>query len=199
MHTKSAVIGLGAGLILGVIISPMFGPGRDMMSGRVSNDQMTSSIDRHFIEQMIPHHDGAIAMAELALQKSKRPEIISLANGIIEAQEKEIADMKGWYKDWFGTEVPATDGHMMGGHMMQGGTTHMNSMSGDMEALKNATNFDLEFVRQMIPHHEMAVMMAQMLQGSTERPEMKELADNIITSQTREIAMMRSWATAWSR
>jgi uncharacterized protein (DUF305 family) len=152
---------------------------------------MMADIDRRFIEEMIPHHVGAIEMAELALEKSQRPEILSLANGIIEAQQKEIDDMEAWYLAWFGTQVPASSSYMMGGHM--------SSMGGDLETLRQASDFDLEFIRQMIPHHEMAVMMAQMLRTSTDRAEMRVLADNIITSQTREIAMMRSWASSWSR
>ena len=62
---------------------------------------MMNNIDEHFIEQMIPHHDGAIDMAKLALQKAKRPEIKTLAENIISAQEKEITDMQGWYKSWY--------------------------------------------------------------------------------------------------
>jgi uncharacterized protein (DUF305 family) len=49
----------------------------------------------------------------------------------------------------------------------------------------------------MVVHHEMAVMMAQMLESGTERPEMKQLASDIITSQTREIEMMRGWSASW--
>mgnify|MGYP003453340839 FL=1 len=55
------------------------------------NTQIASTIDKHFIEQMIPHHDGAVAMAKLALEKSKRPEIKTLATAIIESQTKEIS------------------------------------------------------------------------------------------------------------
>lgn len=202
MQTKSLVIGLVSGLVLGMLISPVVFSGRGMMDGRflvgTENNKMMGNIDRHFIEQMIPHHEGAIEMAKLALEKSKRPEILSLANGIIDAQQSEITNMQKWYKEWFGTDVLKTDQHMMGGHMMSG-TSHMNSMSGDLDKLRTAKDFDLEFINQMIPHHEMAVMMASMLKGSTERSEMKELADNIITSQTREIEMMQSWVGAWSK
>jgi uncharacterized protein (DUF305 family) len=150
---------------------------------------MSQNIDQHFIVQMIPHHEGAIAMAKIALERSKRPEILSLANGIIEAQEKENRDMRSWYQSWFGSAPPAGGMGMM----------HMDGMEGDAGVLKSvsATEFDREFIQQMIPHHEMAIMMAQMLQASSERPEMKELADNIITSQSREIEMMRGWLKSW--
>lgn len=188
------IVGGISGLILGFIISPMV-----FQTDRMMNDgkQAMNNIDRHFIEQMIPHHEGAIDMAQLALEKAKRPETKTLATQIITDQNKEITDMKAWYKEWFGIDVPVVGQHMVNGQMM-GGMNHMDSMSGDMETLKNAKDFDLEFVQQMIPHHEMAVMMAQMLKASTDRTEMKTLADNIITSQTREIDMMRLWVKEWS-
>lgn len=72
-------------------------------------------------------------------------------------------------------------------------------MEGDLDKLKSAPDFDLEFITQMIPHHEMAVMMARMLSASTERKEMQKLADDIITSQSKEIEMMKSWYDAWSK
>lgn len=49
----------------------------------------------------------------------------------------------------------------------------------------------------MIPHHQMAVMMASMLKGGTNRSEMRQLADDIITSQTNEIDKMREWLKKW--
>lgn len=150
---------------------------------------MSQSIDQHFIVQMIPHHEGAIEMAKVALERSKRPEVLSLANGIIEAQQKEINDMSAWYQSWFGSAPP--EGGM--------GMMHMGGMEGDTAVLASIseTDFDREFLDQMIPHHEMAIMMAQMLQSTTERGEMKTLADNIITSQAREIEMMRGWLKSW--
>ncbi len=151
--------------------------------------RMTQNIDQHFIIEMIPHHEGAIEMAKVALEKSKRPEIISLANGIIADQEREIAQMESWYGTWFGGTPPQGG---MGG-------MHMSGMTGDMDDLKSvsAEDFDREFIDQMIPHHEMAVMMANMLATASVRTEMQQLASAIMTSQSREIEMMRSWRAAW--
>lgn len=59
--------------------------------------------DKDFLAQMIVHHEGAVDMAKLVLSTSKRPELLKLANDIISAQEKEIAQMKEWQKVWFGT------------------------------------------------------------------------------------------------
>ncbi|MSR71678.1 MAG: DUF305 domain-containing protein [Candidatus Taylorbacteria bacterium] len=73
--------------------------------------------------------------------------------------------------------------------MMKSGVGSGSMISGNNQMMNH---IDRHFIEQMIPHHEMAVMMAQMLQGSTDRPEMKQLVDNIITSQTKEIEMMRT-------
>ena len=197
---SNIVIGIVA-LIVGIGIGYLASGGsfRDsggyMMPGGFTASQ---NIDRHFIEEMIPHHEGAIEMAKLALLRSKRPEMLSLSNGIIEAQEREINNMKGWYEAWFGTAVPAYSSGMMGG-MGHGVGMQMGSMEGDLDALAaaSAADFDRVFIRQMIPHHEMAVMMARMLTAGTARDEMKQLAGDIITSQSQEIEMMRGWLLAW--
>jgi len=177
------IIGFGLGYFIGAGSTAPYGA--HMMG---DGSQMAQNIDQHFIVQMIPHHEGAIEMAKVALERSKRPEILSLAQGIIEAQTREINDMKSWYQSWFGSTPPAGGmGMMMGG--MTGDTNVLASVS--------AEEFDREFIKQMIPHHEIAIMMTGMLQATTDRPEMKQLADDIITSQSREIEMMRSWITSW--
>jgi len=197
MQTSTFYLGLVVALLVGGIMGYSLGAtggkgvraGQHMMAnGRMmKNDMMGAGSDQHFIVQMIPHHEGAIDMAKLALERSKRPEILSLAARIIQAQEQEIGEMKRWYQDWYGSAPPPGSMGM-----------HMAGMTGDTDALKkiSETDFDREFMEQMIPHHEMAVMMAQMIKSS-ERPEMRQLADNVITSQSREIEMMRGWLSAW--
>jgi uncharacterized protein (DUF305 family) len=56
--------------------------------------------DRMYVNMMIPHHQGAIVMAEDALTKSQRPEIRKLAQSIIDAQSAEIDMMNGWKATW---------------------------------------------------------------------------------------------------
>lgn len=75
---------------------------------RAMNAQMVQHLgpadadyDHRFIDMMIPHHEGAIMMAKDALQKSQRPEIKKLAEDIIAAQEKEIAQLKAWSEAWY--------------------------------------------------------------------------------------------------
>ena len=168
------------------------------MMGQSKSIQNSDAIDAHFIEQMIPHHEDAITMSELALERAQREEVKELAQNIIDSQSKEITQMKTWYKDWFGKDVPE-DIIVMGQHGMMGGGMHMGIMGtdADIDTLGNAEDFDREFVEQMIPHHLMAVMMGNMLENSTQRPEMKKLAEDIITAQTSEIDLMRGWLADW--
>nr|5FFA_A Chain A, CopM [Synechocystis sp. PCC 6803] len=148
--------------------------------------------DQSFIEMMTPHHQDAIDMAEMALQKAEHPELKKLARNIIRDQEREIKEMKTWYQQWFKRPVPALSSQgMMGMHQGHG------MMAMDLDALATAQNFDREFIRQMIPHHQMAVMMASNLKTNTERPEMDKLMDDIIRSQSAEIKQMKQWYQNW--
>ena len=193
------IIGL---LVAGIFTSTIFSGYPDGGFGMMDNNrntrdpQLAGTIDKHFIEQMIPHHEGAIAMAKLALEKSKRPEIKTLANAIIEGQTKEIIDMTGWYKDWFGNNVPKVSTAMMGGGMMSQSGMHMGGQE-DMTTLENAIDFDKAFLEAMIPHHQLALMMVRMLEAGSNRPEMLQLAKNITTSQSKEIEQMQAWYTKW--
>src|SRR3989344_955698 len=202
-QNSKVLYGIG-GIIIGVllvsVITPMFRyGGYGMMNWRnssVDQNAQAGTIDKHFIEQMIPHHDGAIAMANLALQKAKRPEIKTLATAIITAQTAEIQSMNGWYQDWFGSTVPKVSTGMMGGGMMSQSGMHMGGQE-DMTVLENAADFDKAFIEEMIPHLQLAIMMANILQSGTNRPEMQQLAKNIIESQSKEILQMQGWYASW--
>jgi uncharacterized protein (DUF305 family) len=161
--------------------------------------QMGMQHDRHFIEQMIPHHQSAVEMADLALSRAKHPELKQLATNIKTAQTQEIKAMQGWYKQWYGVAVPTVSKGGMGMMGMGRGMPMHSGMMGmqtDLTALKNASDFDRVFMAQMIPHHQMAVMMSSTILNST-HPELRSLAQSIIKSQTAEIQQMQQWSQDW--
>lgn len=57
--------------------------------------------DKAFIDSMIPHHQSAIQMANVALEKSDNPRVKDLAGNIVEAQEREISQMRTWRENWY--------------------------------------------------------------------------------------------------
>jgi uncharacterized protein (DUF305 family) len=150
-----------------------------------------SGMDAMFIEQMIPHHDDAIEMAEVALTRAEHPEIKQLAADIKRTQTAENAQMRTWYREWFGTAVPDVGGSspMMGG-MMGSGTM-------DIADLEVAEPFDKAFIEAMIPHHQTAIMMSRMAGGASGRPEMRGLTSSIIEAQSTEIDKMQAWYEEW--
>ena len=206
MNKETLISGL-VGVLIGITLTWLFAPWwggmmgyRNSMMGpnnTTGGNQMMGAVDSHFIEQMIPHHEDAILMANIALEKANHQEIKQLAQDIKRTQSEEIDQMRAWYKSWYGKDVP--DVFSGTGRGMGSGMMHMGMMGDatDIGQLETASDFDKAFIEQMIPHHQMAVMMAQMLERTTNRSEMKQLAQNIIDAQTREINSMRGWYRPW--
>lgn len=66
--------------------------------------------DRALVDEMVPHHEGAIRMAEAVLAKTKDAELRALAEGIVSMQKKEIAEMSTFREREYGAPVPKREG-----------------------------------------------------------------------------------------
>lgn len=90
-----------------------------------------------------------------------------------------------------------SSGQMMGNHMMGGDMqSAMDAMMSGMRG-KTGEEFDKAFLSEMVMHHEGAVMMAQAVLATSKRPELVQLANDIISAQTKEINMMKNWQKNW--
>jgi uncharacterized protein (DUF305 family) len=179
--------------------------GNMMQHGGMMHDNMSMDLgpadadyDLRFIDSMIPHHQGAVNMAQEVLNKSQRPEMKKLAQDIITAQNKEIEQMKQWRKTWYPnvSDTPMA-WHASMGHMMAMSDDMKKSMMMSMDLGKADTDFDLRFINAMIPHHEGALVMAKDVLSKSKRPEMKKLAQDILSSQQQEIEQMKQWRKDW--
>ncbi len=138
-----------------------------------------------FMDAMIPHHQSAVDMAQVALERTQRPELKAAAQAIIDAQLGEIAEMKRWLQTWHG-ESPS-------------GMSHGMDMGAEIEALRAipAEEFDVAFLTAMIPHHADAIQMAELVADRSDRPELNDLAEAIISSQQQEIEQFEQWISEW--
>jgi uncharacterized protein (DUF305 family) len=140
--------------------------------------------DQAFIDNMVPHHEGAVEMARIELAKGKRAEVKRLAARIVSAQNSEIERMKEWRHEWFGDNSTPAEMPM--------------SMPGmDVEAVRNAKEVDRAFVEMMIPHHESAIAMATDARTKGAHAEIRDLAAAIVSDQESEIAQMKAWTESW--
>lgn len=135
-----------------------------------------------FLQMMIPHHQQAIVISDLAISISKNEDILKLANQIKGAQAPEIDQMKSWLKAAGLGEDP---GHSM--HAMAGMLT-----DSQLEQLKNSTgkDFDRQFLSGMIAHHQGAVEMVRMIENSSDL-KLRDFGEQINQSQSSEIAVMK--------
>ena len=136
-----------------------------------------SADDIAFAEQMIPHHEQAIEMSEIALLNTTNPEILQIAQQIKDAQSPEIELMKSWT----GVKASTHSGHLMEGMLSQSELSELRAAQGK--------DFDLLFLQGMIKHHEGAIVMAQDVANSKNQ-DVANLSASIIAAQKLEIATM---------
>jgi uncharacterized protein (DUF305 family) len=145
--------------------------------------------DIRFAQMMVPHHQQALAMAEMALERAESPDVKALAEQIRAAQDPEIATLNGFLENWGVQPMDSGMGHSGMDHSGSGGMM----TQGDMDALGAASGaaFDKMFLEMMIVHHEGAVAESEREVSDGANAQAKELASQIISGQTAEIEQMQ--------
>ena len=153
-------------------------------------DTAHNDADTMFAQMMIVHHEGAIEMADLAVENAGSEEVRSLAEGISAAQGPEIEQMTSWLEAWGEDTAPmgGMEGMDHGGMDMEG--MSQEEAMGELEGLSGA-EFDRRFLELMTAHHEGAVEMSEAELADGENPQALELAQKIIDDQQAEIAKMQ--------
>lgn len=149
--------------------------------------ELTGRFDQDFLASMIPHHEGAVAMAKAVLSAGKDPKVQELANAVVDAQAREIAWMKRKLAT-LASDAPVSE-------QGKAGLEHANAaMHAAMGAVALTGDMDLDFVQSMIPHHEGAVAMAELVLRHSKDVELIQLARDIQSAQRSEIAWMKDKA-----
>lgn len=161
-------------------------------TGATSSDSAFSDADVTFAQQMIPHHEQAIEMAERAQGRASSGEVLELAENIEAAQGPEIDTLAGWLETW-DQEVPSGGmDHGDMGHDSDGAMPGMmdEDAMNDLMAASDA-DWDRMFLEMMIEHHEGAIEMAQTEVDQGENPDAVAMAEKIISDQQAEITQMQ--------
>lgn len=139
--------------------------------------------DLMFVQMMIPHHEQAVEMAELAPGAGASPDVQALAATIAAEQAPEIAQMKAMLDRWNVGQMMDHSGHQMAGMVSDE----------DMDRLRGATGpeFDRLFLELMIAHHEGAIDMAADPLANGQDPQLRTLLESIVATQTAEIQRMQ--------
>lgn len=169
--------------VAGVAALLVGGCGNDDNSTDSATAAPGNPIDRAFIADMIPHHESAVQMADIAERRGSSTFVKQLAEDIVRTQTEEIATMRA-------RDRALADAGVERGSL--GMSEQMMGMDHDASSLDSATPFDAAFLRMMIPHHQGAVVMANAELERGKDPALKALARDIITAQQREIREMRA-------
>lgn len=193
LNSRRTLVALGVGAALAATLTACGGSDPSTVASPPSAGASVQGVatvhndaDVTFIQDMTPHHAGAIGMAQLASDRAASPQVKDLARRIAGAQAPEIDRMKAMATAW-GAAAPSMDGGMGG-------------MSGGMDDVKALTPlrgsaFDREFLTRMTKHHSSAVDMSKQELAQGTNPQAKELATSIISAQEKEIAEMQQLLT----
>jgi uncharacterized protein (DUF305 family) len=149
----------------------------------VNSDSKLTGADIMFLQMMIPHHQQAVDISNLALTKSKDPELLAIATAIRDGQADEIVQMKQWLKDaGAGTDMGHTMDGQMGGMLDEVELAALYSASG--------SEFDRLWLLGMTGHHDGALHMTQMIEDA-KNPTIKKFGQDIVALQTAQIDQMK--------
>jgi len=155
--------------------------GMGMHDAESGNGNLTGS-DVMFLQMMIPHHQQAVDMSDLALARSTDAELLALAQEIRDGQASEIVQMQGWLSD---DGLPGDLDHSMG--MGMGGMLTETELQSLADA--QGEEFERLWLTGMIQHHAGALHMIEMIEDSP-NPEIESFGASIDTVQTAQIEQM---------
>jgi uncharacterized protein (DUF305 family) len=166
----------------------------DRVVDRGMLDSSTQPFDLRFLNGMILHHQGAVLMVQHMIADSGRQELRGLAQRITTTQQHDISQMRQWRQNWYGSSGSDMMAETMMEQMRSGGMMGQAPMQ---QMMGGTVDVDRMFLQMMIPHHDAAIAMAEQALTQAQHPEIKQLAQHIITLQRAEIAEMQRYLKDW--
>lgn len=163
---------------------PALDPGNGPLLNAAAPDRGTARFEIKFLQDMIDHHVMAVETAELCVARAVHEELRQLCEEIIAAQSAEIEQMQRWLRQWYGISYQP---QMKPGDQRE--VERLASLSG--------AEFEIAFMEMMIKHHEKAIKEARRCLAKAAHPELREMCEDIIATQSAEIAQMEAWLCQW--
>lgn len=187
-HTMAA--GSHAGHAMSGSPSSVFAQQMMDMHAAMSAFEQATSQEAAFIMGMIPHHQTAIAMAQVLAAQTKDPVMSKLASDIISAQTQEIAVMQKLLAEV--NAAGAANVTTAGLAEAKAAYTAINDAMHQAPAADDKASVDVAFIKSMVPHHQGAIDMAKVYLKYGKHPELTKMCNDIISAQTSEIELMNS-------
>ena len=142
--------------------------------------------DVDFVKSMIPHHEGAVTMAEIEKQSGKDQFLQNIATNLIQSQGTEVTVLKAWLSRQDLSSMKLIP------EAIKANYTFMMSMMDGM-SVSFTGNTDVDFARTMIPHHQGEIDMARVVLQFGKDTEIRKLAHDTISAQETEISSLKEW------
>ena len=142
--------------------------------------------NRDYLENMIPHHMGAVLSSQALLKYTKDDRLKKIAKDIISAQEKEIAEFKELLGKLSKQEVADYEA------FNKKAKEDMHKMMKEMKKTKKSNNVDKDFLNAMIAHHQGAIDASKQILEVSDNDKIKHFAKDIISAQEKEIAEFKN-------
>lgn len=171
------------------IASSTTAPSTASTSAAPSQADAHNAADVTFLQAMIPHHEQALEMSQLAETRAESDQVKALAQQISAAQDPEIEKVTALLQR-FGADVTAGGGgdHHSMDHRGMPGMMSADQL-GQLESASGA-GFDRMYLQMMIEHHRGAVTMSETELRDGQNSEVTQLAQQIIDAQQQEISIM---------
>jgi uncharacterized protein (DUF305 family) len=159
----------------------------DEMMQKMDHSPRGKSTGEEFLLQMIPHHEGAIAMANYEIKHGKSMEMVRLAKSIVAEQQIEISQMRLWLKQTVSTDT------VMSEKFIASMNRSMDAMMRHLPAGKALNDIDEAFAKVMVPHHQAAIDMAKELLTAPSDSKTTAFAKGLISAEQIEIEQMNAF------
>jgi uncharacterized protein (DUF305 family) len=156
----------------------------DTMMTRMDTVNKAAPEDVIFMKQMLPHHLGAIAMANYEIRYGRNQEMIQLAKSILAEQKSEVESMTLWLQKNEGKRYVENPSYLMKLNKS------MTLMMEHMPESKGIQDVDNGFAAVMLPHHQAAIDMAKALLSCSARPDALAFCRQLISNEEIEVEQM---------